>query len=49
MDNRSIDFRGFANIQNVVTNNKEQKKVLSSMDVNFPEGRLTAILGPSGN
>lgn len=49
MEDRNKDIRGIANIQNVVTNNREQKKILSSMDINFPEGKLTAILGPSGN
>lgn len=44
----NIDYRGCVNIEKVVTNNKEEKKILSSMDINFPEGQLTAILGPSG-
>ena len=48
MLDENMDYRGCVNIEKVVTNNKEEKKILSSMDINFPEGQLTAILGPSG-
>jgi len=42
------DPRGYVKVKNVVTNTKNKKKILSSMNINFPEGKVTAILGPSG-
>ncbi len=48
MSNSSKAFDGYVKVEHVVTNNKDKKKILSSMEINFPEGKVTAILGPSG-
>jgi len=42
------ETQGHAIIHEVVTSNKTSKIILRSMDIAFPENKLTAIMGPSG-